>query len=187
MACGHGGLGLSSREVVVCVSELQPTIKGSPSFGRREANEREESDGFNINNTSQPQQPTTHNTTIMADKMKQVDTAISDADAIKTMKLYTHVDRIKTELISRNMTSPIDPIALSEIDSMHYLGNTAIQAAVDILSLDSSSRVLDVGSGFGGVSRMLSNLSGCQVTALELQQDIHELGQDLTKRCNISC
>ena len=118
--------------------------------------------------------------------MKQVDTAISDADAIKTMKLYTHVDRIKTELISRNMTSPIDPIALSEIDSMHYLGNTAIQAAVDILSLDSSSRVLDVGSGFGGVSRMLSNLSGCQVTALELQQDIHELGQDLTKRCNIS-
>ena len=122
----------------------------------------------------------------MADKMNQLDISIRDADAIKTMKLYTHVDRIKTELVSRNMTSPMDPIALSEIDSMHYLGNTAIQAAVDILSLDSNSRVLDVGSGFGGVSRMLSKLSECQVTALELQQDIHELGQDLTKRCNIS-
>lgn len=102
------------------------------------------------------------------------------------MKLYTHIDRIKTELASRRMTSSIDPIALSEIDSMHYLGNAAIQAAVDTLKIDSSSRVLDVGSGFGGPARILASLSRCHVTALELQEDIHELGQDLTERCNLS-
>lgn len=109
-----------------------------------------------------------------------------DGYAIKTMKLYTHIDRIKAELISRNMTAPIAPIALSDIDSMHYLGNDAIQAAVDVMKLDPSCKVLDVGSGFGGPARILATLSKCHVTALELQQDIHELAEDLTKRCNLS-
>lgn len=116
----------------------------------------------------------------------QTDKSMSVTIDIKTMKLYTHIDRIKTELASRHMTSPIDPIALSEIDSMHYLGNTAIQAAVDTMKINSNSRVLDVGSGFGGPARILASLSGCNVTALELQEDIHELGQDLTQRCNLS-
>jgi len=110
----------------------------------------------------------------------------ANSDTIKTMKLYTDIDRIKTELASRNMTSPIDPIALSEIDSMHYLGNAAIQAAVDTMDLDSKSRVLDVGSGFGGPARILTTLSNCKVKALELQQDIHQLATELTSRCNLS-
>ena len=113
-------------------------------------------------------------------------TSKDDAEAIKTMKLYTHIDRIKTELISRNMTPPIDPISLSEIDSMHYLGNTAIEAAVTAIRLDSTSKVLDVGSGFGGPARVLAMLSRCHVTALELQRDIHDLGRDLTEKCNLS-
>lgn len=108
------------------------------------------------------------------------------SDAIKTMKLYTHIDRIKAELVSRKMPLPIDPIALSKIDSMHYLGNTAIQAAVDVMGLHSNSTVLDIGSGFGGPARILATLSKCHVKALELQQDIHDLGEDLTKRCNLS-
>ena len=105
---------------------------------------------------------------------------------IKTMKLYTHVDRIKTELTTRNLTTPIDPIVLSEIDSMHYLGNTAIEEAVKTMGLNESSTVLDVGSGFGGPARILAASSKCKVVALELQKDIHELGAELTDRCNSS-
>eukprot|EP00571_Detonula_confervacea_P003844 CAMPEP_0172321342 /NCGR_PEP_ID=MMETSP1058-20130122/43119_1 /TAXON_ID=83371 /ORGANISM="Detonula confervacea, Strain CCMP 353" /LENGTH=283 /DNA_ID=CAMNT_0013036823 /DNA_START=145 /DNA_END=996 /DNA_ORIENTATION=+ len=111
-----------------------------------------------------------------------------DADNIKTMKLYTNVDRIKNELASRDMFKgeiAIDPIALSEIDSMHYLGNIAIEDAVVEMKLDSSSTVLDIGSGFGGPARVLSSLSKCTTTALELQTDIHQMAEYLTKRCNL--
>mmetsp|Transcript_27726 Transcript_27726/g.55447 ORF Transcript_27726/g.55447 Transcript_27726/m.55447 type:complete len:290 (+) Transcript_27726:32-901(+) len=109
-------------------------------------------------------------------------------DEIKTMKLYTHVERIKTELFSRGMLEgdSIDPIALSEIDSMHYMGNNAIKDAIDDMKLDASSKVLDVGSGFGGPARILSVLSKCSTVALEIQPDIHELAEELTKRCQLS-
>jgi len=108
---------------------------------------------------------------------------------IKTMKLYTNVERIKNELASRNMLGDdaiaIDPIVLSEIDSMHYMGNSAVEDAVSALKLDSSSKVLDIGSGFGGPARVLAAKSNCSVTALELQRDIHDMGEYLTKRCDL--
>mmetsp|Transcript_15623 Transcript_15623/g.29634 ORF Transcript_15623/g.29634 Transcript_15623/m.29634 type:complete len:292 (-) Transcript_15623:53-928(-) len=110
------------------------------------------------------------------------------ADNIKTMKLYTNVERIKNELKFRNMLSSefIDPIALSEIDSMHYMGNSAIQDIVQAMNNPGSySRVLDIGSGFGGPARVLSATSKCTTVALELQQDIHEMAEYLTKRCNL--
>eukprot|EP00804_Cyclotella_cryptica_P028577 CCRYP_015840-RB/>CCRYP_015840-RB protein AED:0.26 eAED:0.26 QI:0/-1/0/1/-1/1/1/0/223 len=54
------------------------------------------------------------------------------------------------------------------------------------MGLTASSKVLDVGSGFGGPARILSSLTKCHVVALELQQDIHNLGAELTRRCNLS-
>lgn len=120
--------------------------------------------------------------------MAPINNTTEDADNIKTMKLYTNVDRIKNELASRDMFKgeiAIDPIALSEIDSMHYLGNSAIKDAVVEMQLDSSSTVLDIGSGFGGPARVLSSLSKCATTALELQADIHQMAEYLTKRCNL--
>ncbi len=112
----------------------------------------------------------------------------SNDGEIKTMKLYTHVERIKTELSSRGILEgdSIDPIALSEIDSMHYMGNNAIRDAIDVMKLDCSCKVLDVGSGFGGPARILSVLSKCSTVALEIQPDIHELADELTKRCQLS-
>ena len=111
----------------------------------------------------------------------------SDGEDIKTMKLYTNVERIKNELVSRDMMKDgtIDPIALSEIDSMHYMGNDAIEDAVKGMHLDSSSNVLDIGSGFGGPARVLSTVSKCSTTALELQKDIHEMAEYLTKMCRL--
>jgi len=113
--------------------------------------------------------------------------APNDDDAIKIMKLYTHVERIQREVESRfGSASTIDPIALSEIDCMHYEGNDAIEDVIRAIKLNSSSKVLDVGSGFGGVARVISAQSKCTTIAMELQPDIHHWGEDLTKRCNIS-
>jgi len=108
-----------------------------------------------------------------------------DAHNIKTMKLYTNVERIKNELASRDLlkSGSIDPILLSEIDSMHYMGNDAVEDAAVAMNLDSSSRVLDIGSGFGGPARVLSASSKCNTTALELQSDIHQMAEYLTKKC----
>jgi len=108
-------------------------------------------------------------------------------DGIKTMKLYTHVERIQREVESRfKSESIIDPIALSQIDCMNYEGNDAIQDVIQSIQLNSSSKVLDVGSGFGGVARVLSALSECTTVAMELQSDIHQCAEDLTRRCNLS-
>ena len=108
-------------------------------------------------------------------------------DDIKTMKLYTNVERIRDELASRGMTGDnIDPFELSKMDSMHYKENDAVNDAIEVMKLDESSNVLDVGSGFGGPARILSSLSKCTTVALELQPDIHELAEDLTRSCNLS-
>ena len=58
----------------------------------------------------------------------------SNNDTIKTMKLYTHVERIQREVTSRfgSSESVIDPIALSEIDCMHYQGNDAIEDVIQV-------------------------------------------------------
>ena len=109
-------------------------------------------------------------------------------DGIKTMKLYTHVERIQREVKSRfeSESKIIEPIALSELDCMHYEGNDAIEDVIQAIQLNSSSKVLDVGSGFGGVARVLSTISNCTTVAMELQSDIHQCAEDLTKRCNLS-
>ena len=52
-------------------------------------------------------------------------------------------------------------------------------------SCSSSHKILDVGSGFGGPARHLAHTTNCSVTALELQEDIHKEGENLTKRCNL--
>ena len=111
---------------------------------------------------------------------------VSDDKGIKTMKLYTHVERIQREVKSRFGDESIDPVALSEVDCMHYEGNDAIEDVIKAIKLDSSSKVLDVGSGFGGVARVLSAFSKCKTLAMELQPDIHLCAEDLTKRCNLS-
>ncbi len=112
---------------------------------------------------------------------------MTEHDDIKTMKLYTNVERIQNELAARGMLKSdyIDPIALCEIDSMHYEGMSAIEAAMAAMNLESSSAVLDIGSGFGGTARMLSESSKCATTALELQHDIHEMAEYLTKKCRL--
>ena len=106
---------------------------------------------------------------------------------IKTMKLYNHVERIQNELKARDMlqSESIDPIELSKIDSMHYEGNDAIEDAIAAMKLTQSSNILDVGSGFGGISRVLCSKSKCKATALELQKDISDMAKYLTKKCKL--
>lgn len=109
--------------------------------------------------------------------------------AIKTMKLYSHIDRINKELkhLGYSNSSSLSQDILSQFDSMHYDGDVAVQAALDVVGHKStkSSEVLDVGSGFGGPARYMAS-RGNKVVALDFQSDVHEKGIELTQRCGIS-
>ncbi len=106
----------------------------------------------------------------------------SDNAAIRSVPLYTHLERIERGLAALGIgpSDPILPEQLFHLDQWHYHGIEAIHAAAEQLGLGPASRVLDVGSGLGGPARYLAHMTGCHVTALELQPELHSIAADLT-------
>ena len=76
--------------------------------------------------------------------------------------------------------------SLGHLDQYHYLGAEATKACARSLGLKQGRRVLDIGSGIGGPSRMLSAISGCEVVGVELQRDLVNASVDLTKRAGLA-
>jgi cyclopropane fatty-acyl-phospholipid synthase-like methyltransferase len=79
-----------------------------------------------------------------------------------------------------------DLISLGHLDQYHYHGVEACDKAAAILGLDSSSKVLDIGSGIGGPARYLSVRTGCDVTGVELQADLTQAATELTARTGLA-
>jgi len=75
---------------------------------------------------------------------------------------------------------------LIPLDQYHYLTTEALDEAAKILRLSEQSHVLDIGSGLGGPARYLAWKYGCQVTGVELLQNFHTAGVQLTERTNLS-
>ena len=109
------------------------------------------------------------------------------AHDIKTMQLYTHVERVQRELAELGLApdAMLSPELLEPLDQLHYGGCAAVDAAIEPLALDADSRVLEIGSGLGGPARRLAAETGCRVTALELQPDLNQCASDLTRRCGL--
>lgn len=106
---------------------------------------------------------------------------------IKRMKLYHNPERIYNELkATENDKDALKVQDLSSFDQYHYLGTAAVDDAIRILKISSKDKIMDVGSGIGGPARYLADKTGCQVTALELQSDLHEVALSLTERCGLS-
>ena len=112
---------------------------------------------------------------------------MSDPTTISSMPLYTHLERVEKALAALGIgrDDAIRPEQLFAIDQWHYHGTDAIHAAAEALGLGPASRVLDVGSGIGGPARYLAHTTGCHVTALELQPELHRIGVDLTLRSGL--
>jgi sarcosine/dimethylglycine N-methyltransferase len=107
---------------------------------------------------------------------------------LEAMPLYTNLDRIERGLAAMGIGpgGAIRPEQLFALDQWHYHGTEAIAAAARALRLTARSRVLDVGAGVGGPARYLAHTVGCQVTALELQPQLHAIGVDLTRRTGLA-
>lgn len=108
--------------------------------------------------------------------------------AICSVPLYTHLTRIERGLAALGIgpADPIQPEQLFPQDQWHYHGIDAIRTAAEQLGLGPASRVLEIGSGVGGPARYLAYATGCHVTALELQPELHAIAADLTQRCGLS-
>ena len=106
---------------------------------------------------------------------------------ITSMPLYMDVHRINNELAELGIApdQPLVPDQLFPFDQLHYHGTDAVRAAAGIIGLGRDSHVLEVGSGFGGPARYLAHTVGCHVTALELQEELHDLASALTRRCGL--
>lgn len=111
-----------------------------------------------------------------------------DRPSIKSMTLYSEVDRIHNDLRAVGI-GPDDPLSvdvLSPFDQFHYFGTDAVDEAIREAGIGAGSRVLDIGAGLGGPARYMAERTGCHVTAIELQSDLNALAESLTARCGLS-
>ena len=94
-------------------------------------------------------------------------------DGIKSMKLYTHVERVFRELgeMGKTVDDPLSVEDLSAFDQLHYHGTHALDVAMAMIGIDGEPRWLEIGSGLGGPARYIAAYSDARVTALELQSD----------------
>lgn len=108
-------------------------------------------------------------------------------EKIKSMKLYNFIDRIFNELkeLGKFENGNLSIKELEPFDQLHYHGTEAIDFAIEKFNINKNSNVLEIGSGVGGPSRYLAYKTGANVLALELQQDHHEIGIELTRRCGL--
>ena len=113
---------------------------------------------------------------------------MSAGPGLDSMPLYTHVDRIARGLAARGIGArdAIPAAELFALDQWHYHGTEAVAAAARCLGLGPHSRVLDIGAGVGGPARFLAHTTGCRVTAVELQPELHATGVDLTARSGLA-
>lgn len=111
-----------------------------------------------------------------------------DKQAIKSMNLYSQVDRIYNDLRSLGIEddSPLEVETLTPFDQYHYFGTDAVDEAIAMAGIEAGSKVLDVGSGLGGPARYLAKHTDCHVTALELQDDLNDVASALTRRCGLA-
>jgi len=82
-------------------------------------------------------------------------------------------------------TNRLTPEDLAPIDEFHIRGRAATLELARTASVDSTKRVLDVGSGVGGTSRCLAREFGCHVTGIDLTDEYCRAAAMLSARIGL--
>ena len=80
----------------------------------------------------------------------------------------------------------LTPEDLAPIDEFHIRGRAATLELARAARLDSTRRVLDVGSGIGGTSRCLAREFGCRVTGIDLTEEYCRTAAMLSARIGLA-
>lgn len=80
----------------------------------------------------------------------------------------------------------LTPEDLAPVDEFHIRGRAATLELARAASVDSTKRVLDVGSGVGGTSRCLAREFGCRVTGIDLTDEYCRAAAMLSHRIGLA-
>jgi SAM-dependent methyltransferase len=80
----------------------------------------------------------------------------------------------------------LTPEDLAPVDEFHIRGREATQELAAYADVPRGARVLDVGSGIGGPSRLLAADLGCRVTGIDLTPEYCEVAADLAARTGLA-
>ena len=107
-------------------------------------------------------------------------------DTASVQRHYNRVDladRILEAL--RQSGADLDALTLDDlgpIDEFHIRGRAATTELAELGALSPDTRVLDVGSGIGGPSRVLAARHGCRVTGIDLVSEYCRVATMLARR-----
>ena len=107
---------------------------------------------------------------------------------INEMNLYKSKSRFMKSFLSLKQELNRLPTIkeLSKIDHLHYNGYQAVDYAIINTKTNANSTVLDIGSGIGGPARYIAHNTQAVVYAVELQEDLNEIGTILTRKYNLN-
>lgn len=80
----------------------------------------------------------------------------------------------------------VTPASLGAADQFHSGGIEATRATAALGELEPGTKLLDIGSGLGGPSRVLASEFGCDVTGLDLTAEFVRSARVLTEACGLS-
>ncbi len=80
----------------------------------------------------------------------------------------------------------LKPEDLAPVDEFHIRGRAATLELADVVGLNASKQVLDVGSGVGGASRYIARQFGCRVTGVDLTDEYCRVATMLAERIGVS-
>ena len=80
----------------------------------------------------------------------------------------------------------LTPEDLASVDEFHIRGRAATLELAKAAGVDSTKRVLDVGSGVGGTSRCLAREFGCRVTGIDLTDEYCRAAAMLTAKIGLT-
>jgi len=105
------------------------------------------------------------------------------------MKLYNKPELVKfvrNNLIANSKAAgPLNYTELLSFDQHHYNGIVVVDLCAEKCSITKNSKIINIGAGLGGPSRYLAGKIGCQVLAVELQEELHRTAKELTERCDL--
>lgn len=70
----------------------------------------------------------------------------------------------------------------TETDSIFEASHRSVQKLASLLNLNESTRVLDIGAGYGGTARYLTKMSGCHVDCLNLSEVQNQRNRELNQK-----
>lgn len=97
------------------------------------------------------------------------------------------IERLKVALKAEGLDGrPLTPKDLAGLDQFHSRGLAATVELAQALAPDSSTSVLDIGSGLGGPSRYLAATYGCTVHGVDLSHSFVEAADFLAEKSGLT-